>query len=219
MPFNRAYINEVCAQGVDLAGSEHQFEISLRSIQNNRLNQGLGNDDVELAALHLGLFLAHWGMFRGSSRLMGKNLSFFKSLIREYVFQQDIAALWATDFLDIGAGEAASIDAAINQLRKWIGDNGVTPTDTLVSKILLVTSGNVPAYDRYFRQGLKRINIQYVQDLPMTFSGNSLIALSNFMRRFTWPKIPSIIAPNGPSIPTGRLVDKAVNFFGRLPPE
>jgi len=210
MAFDQDYINEVCAQEVDLAGSEYQFEISLRSIQ-NRLNQGLGNCDVELAALQLGLFLAHWGMFRGSSRLMGKNLSFFERLIRECLFQREIPALRAIDFLNIGAGEAASIDAAINRLKAWIGGNGVTPTDTLVSKILLVTSGNVPAYDRYFRQGLRRIN----QDLPMTFSGNSLIALSNFMGEFDWPEIPSIIAPNGPSIPTGRLVDKAVNFFGR----
>ena len=214
MPFNNAYIIQVCAQEVDLAGSEYQFEISLRSIQ-NRLNLGLGNDDVELAALHLGLFLAHWGMFRGSSRLMGKNLSFFERLIRECLFQRDIPALCDIDFLNIGAGEAASIDAAINQLRKWIGDNGVTPTDTLVSKILLVTSGNVPAYDRYFRQGLKRINIQHHQNLPMTFSGNSLIALSGFMSGFNWV-IPAIIDPNvHPPIPTGRLVDKAVNFFGR----
>jgi len=214
MPFDNDYIERVCAQEVDLAGSEYQFEISLRSIQ-NRLKQVLGNGDVELAALQLGLFLAHWGMFRGSSRLMGKNLSFFERLIRECLFQRDIQKLCATDFKNIKDMKATKIDAAINQLRKWIGDNGVTPTDTLVSKILLVTSGNVPVYDRYFRQGLRRIN----QDLPMTFSGNSLIALSNFMRRFTWPEIPSIIAPNGPSIPTGRLVDKAVNFFGRLPPE
>lgn len=36
----------------------------------------------------------------------------------------------------------------------------ISPTDTLLSKILLGTLGCVPAFDRYFIDGLKEIKIQ-----------------------------------------------------------
>lgn len=52
----------------------------------------------------------------------------------------------------------------------------ISPTETILSKIMLGTLGCVPAYDRYFIDGLKQINIHH-----SGFNESSIIRLFNFI--------------------------------------
>ena len=52
----------------------------------------------------------------------------------------------------------------------------ISPTDTLLSKIMLGTLGCVPAYDRYFIDGLKEMKMQHT-----SFNEASLNELFNFI--------------------------------------
>lgn len=52
----------------------------------------------------------------------------------------------------------------------------ISPTDTLLSKIMLGTLGCVPAYDRYFMGGLKEMKMQHTG-----FNESSLNELFNFI--------------------------------------
>src|SRR5690606_26608959 len=59
------------------------------------------------------------------------------------------------------------------------GDNkqkSISPTDTLLSKIMLGTLGCVPAYDRYFVDGLKEMKMKHTR-----FNQSSLNELFNFI--------------------------------------
>ena len=61
----------------------------------------------------------------------------------------------------------------------WNGEEGASkikkPTDTLLSKILLGTLGCVPAYDRYFRDAVRRYGIA-----SGFFSRNSILSLCDY---------------------------------------
>ena len=52
----------------------------------------------------------------------------------------------------------------------------ISPTDTLLSKIMLGTLGCVPAYDRYFIDGLKEMKMEHA-----SFNEASLNELFNFI--------------------------------------
>lgn len=54
-------------------------------------------------------------------------------------------------------------------------DVGSTPTQTLITKILLGTIGCTPAYDRYFRGGLQSCNVKQTN-----YNSNSLLRLAQF---------------------------------------
>src|SRR3989338_201229 len=84
-----------------------------RDLAWERCYQYFGTDKpkVELGYLHLTAFLAVFGMYRGSSKL----------------------------------------------LKKYYGGNGISPTNTLISKVMLGTLGCVPAYDTSFIQGLRKV--------------------------------------------------------------
>jgi hypothetical protein len=54
----------------------------------------------------------------------------------------------------------------------------ISPTDTLLSKIMLGTLGCVPAYDRYFIDGLKQMKMEH-----SGFNEASLNELFNFIEK------------------------------------
>ena len=54
----------------------------------------------------------------------------------------------------------------------------ISPTDTLLSKILLGTLGCIPAYDRYFIVGLKEMNMKHT-----LFNDASINELFDFIDR------------------------------------
>ena len=57
---------------------------------------------------------------------------------------------------DVCFGDVDSIRKLIKELSShYMIEHGVTPTDTLISKIILGTLGCLPAFDRFFVDGVK----------------------------------------------------------------
>jgi hypothetical protein len=106
--------------------------------------------DADIAALHLAFYLASWGMYRGSTVLLQHDYKFLTPLIpilMEYQGKIDINADEYPKII-LTLKDALSIsDDENNQERH--------PTDTLVTKIIMGTLGVTPAYDKYFKDGLK----------------------------------------------------------------
>ncbi len=113
------------------------------------------------AALHLGFYLASWGMYRGSSFLLRHAYSVHLRVI-DSLSAPELRLLWKKDF---GAEEddyrlITSVLAAAEAVRSAYAPFG-QPTDTLVTKVLLGTLGCLPACDRFFLFGFKNAGLSY----------------------------------------------------------
>ncbi|MEQ1525671.1 MAG: hypothetical protein ABL911_02860 [Gallionella sp.] len=121
-----------------------------------------GQDDVDLdkACLHMAFYLASWGMYRGSSFLLWKDYLIHKEVVIQLLENKHLRKINA-DYSDSDIGEIIEL---CNWVRGWYKDNlgkingkekAAIASDTLVTKIVLGALGCVPAYDRYFIDGLR----------------------------------------------------------------
>ncbi|RXR19347.1 hypothetical protein EQG63_07865 [Flavobacterium amnicola] len=125
------------------------------------------SNDNDYLALHLGFYLASWGMYRGSTGLLQKDYKIHVGAIEIIkTYHKDLRC--KVDF----EVSKDSIDKIIklkndlfhhyNQFNYQTKRNTFEkkpPTDTLLSKIILGTLGCSPAFDRYFNDGVKLKNI------------------------------------------------------------
>lgn len=124
-------------------------------------------DRIELSCLHLGFYLASWGMYRGSGQLLNNSLSALEPVIGAISTAPE--EVW-----DIDAGEydAVAIDMVLDvasQLRKEFPGRA---SDTLVTKTMLGAFGVVPAFDQFFVRGFGE----------RTLNQTSLQAIDAFVR-------------------------------------
>jgi hypothetical protein len=107
--------------------------------------------DFELSCLHLGFYLASWGMLRGSSFLLEKSLKHYRPLI-EGIAAFD-PAIWEIDVEDYGRDSAIDLlFGCRDMIAESLGEKNRV-SDTLVTKIMLGVFGNVPAFDTQFKKG------------------------------------------------------------------
>jgi hypothetical protein len=95
-------------------------------------------------------------MMRGSSKLLTHyNYKIHTELIED-LFKNDLHKLrkYPDSQSEIG-GYVEKVWNLIEIIKKYYKRYKVTPTDTLVSKILLGVAGATPAYDTYFKDFLK----------------------------------------------------------------
>lgn len=125
---------------------------------------------TEILTLELAFYLASWGMYRGSSGLLQKNHLIHKGTV-DILFSKDSLKLKCDQKNEINRKNAKEIldlkDKLADHYSKIYFSKGtdkpkpISPTDTLLSKILLGTLGCIPAYDRYFIDGLKEIKMKH----------------------------------------------------------
>lgn len=129
--------------------------------------------DNETLALHLGFYLASWGMYRGSSKLLERDYKVHTGvveIIKKYFYLRNNETKTLTiDSLEI-------ILRLIIELSKYYKkSHNVTPTDTLLSKIVLGTLGCLPVFDRFFIDGVKDQGFYF-----STLKRKSLICLFDY---------------------------------------
>jgi len=136
--------------------------------------------ELDLAQLHLGFYLASWGMYRGSSFILQKDYTVFKDTIKE-ILSKEYLPLWDIEenldkkeqlnslFIDLyskledklkrirdSVKSHPDLEGAEKRYLNKIED--VSPT--LTTKILLGIIGCIPAYDRFFIAGLETEKLQ-----------------------------------------------------------
>lgn len=120
--------------------------------KNHDLKDLASPEHVELSCLHLGFYLASWGMLRGSSFLLEKSVRYYRNLI------QNIGAfnprIWGIDVEDYGKPvDIALLLECMKMISASLGRESVS--DTLTTKIMLGVFGNVPAFDGQFKRGFR----------------------------------------------------------------
>jgi hypothetical protein len=142
------------------------------------------NDNTHSLALHLGFYLASWGMYRGSSGLLQRNykvhlkaVEILKSPAYATLYHQSSSAEMRNNIpLIMELRDALSTHyRGISFARKGVPEM-ISDTDTLLSKVILGTTGCVPAFDRYFIAGLKSSGIKNTK-----FNSSSLNDIVTFV--------------------------------------
>lgn len=145
------------------------------------------DEDIDLACLHLGFYLASWGMYRGSSFLLQKDYKIHKYAIT-VLLNPKYRVLWDLDLDDIFITsrlvdlifdlKEKVVQAYVDNISEVDGvPKEVNVTDALITKILMGTMGCTPAYDRFFVIGLKENGFKH-----KNFNKKSFYELLEFYR-------------------------------------
>ena len=119
--------------------------------------------DYDYLSLHLAFYLASWGMYRGSSFLLQKDYKVLSPVVEE-VLKPEYDCLFGVACVGLREPE---VQARLKNVYDYISvyfrpsrdevarcevASSVSPV--LVTKILMGTLGCVPAYDRFFQDGV-----------------------------------------------------------------
>lgn len=108
----------------------------------------------ELSCLHLAFYLASWGMLRASADLLQKNVHFYEWIIK-YIFNCRLE-VWGIDVNQYDDRRIALLSKIYDDLAENLKEKNVSPTDTLVTKIMFGVFESVPALDVNVKFALRR---------------------------------------------------------------
>lgn len=111
------------------------------------LQEIVAPQNLQLSCLHLGFYLASWGMFRGKSHLLQGSMKHYVPLLRTII---EAEYLFDLDAPDYDEERIAVLRQAFDRIRVSF-PHPATPT--LVTKVMLGVFGCVLAFDTYFNKG------------------------------------------------------------------
>ena len=123
------------------------------------------NRDETFLALHLGFYLASWGMYRGSAAIANKDYTIHIGAV------QIVKQFYALRCDENNEVDAKNIPELL-KLCKYMTKGEMIqrkPTDTLISKIIIGTLGCSPAFDRYFNEGVKNEGFSFTKISKKSF--------------------------------------------------
>lgn len=103
---------------------------------------------MQLSCLHLGFYLANWGMLRGSSILLRRSIKHYTPLVEAIVSSPN--EIWSIDANCYTTDAFDLILKTARQVRLALPEGA---SDILVTKVMLGVFGCVPAFDTYFKRG------------------------------------------------------------------
>ena len=136
------------------ASWDHCFNYFRKAYEENRLDSLTRGDELQNSCLHLGFYLASWGMYRGKSSLLQRSAHALAPVVQ--VISLAPRGVWE---LDVENYDNDSIKLLLDWTEKVRSALPPKSTDTLVTKVSLGVFGNVPAYDRFFRAGFNSFGL------------------------------------------------------------
>ena len=149
----------------DKNGRSRSWEHCYRVFRDARTDP---SPDCDYLSLHLAFYLASWGMYRGSSFLLQKDYKVLVPIVEE-ILKPEYDCLFGVACADLRESE---VKDRLENLNKYIAKHfepirdevagrkvasDVSPV--LITKILMGTLGCVPAYDRFFVDGIKKYKV------------------------------------------------------------
>ena len=119
--------------------------------------------DYDYLSLHLAFYLASWGMYRGSCFILQKDYKVHTPIVEE-ILKPEYDCLFGLACADLRKPEVQTtlktvydnIANYFDRIRKEVAGHEVASpvSPILITKILMGTLGCVPAYDRFFQDGV-----------------------------------------------------------------
>lgn len=145
--------------------------------------------DCDYLSLHLAFYLASWGMYRGSSFLLQKDYKVLVPVVEE-VLKPEYDCLFGVACVRL---REPGVQEQLKKLYDYIADYHFRPirdkvagrevttpvSPVLITKILMGTLGCVPAYDRFFQDGVATYKVT-----TQEYSRNSLLKLVDFYEEY-----------------------------------
>lgn len=154
-------------------------------------------EQLEISMLHLGFYLASWGMYRGSSFLLQKDYTIYAPIVSKVLDSKYQCLRTLNTTMNSGnSNEMAALSFSLHEelqsefkktreeyytlAKKSIPNEPIS--SVLTTKVMLGTLACVPAYDRYFKKGINTYIKENPRiDLNQTFSRNSITQLYQFV--------------------------------------
>ena len=140
--------------------------------------------DYDYLSLHLAFYLASWGMYRGSSFLLQKDYKVHTPIVKE-ILKPEYDCLFGVACVDLREPEVQErltnvYDCIANHfgpIRNEVAGRKVASSvsPVLITKILMGTLGCVPAYDRFFQDGVATYKVT-----TQEYSLDSVLRLVDF---------------------------------------
>lgn len=114
------------------------------------------DEDIDHACLHLGFYLASWGMYRGSTFLLQKDYRVHEGVVRE-LLEVEYRKLRNIPIPNLIMQENQDLlFKLVKEIMSKYKEAGVerAASGTLVTKILMGTLGCLPAFDIFFVSGI-----------------------------------------------------------------
>lgn len=134
--------------------------------ERDALSELVVGPNMQLSCLHLGFYLASWGMLRASSVLLQRSVKYYVPVIQ--VIASSPPAIWNVDADSYTEHNSDLVWEMTRQIRAALPG----ASDILITKIMLGVFGCVPAFDTYFKKGFG----------AWTFGTKSLIRVGEFCR-------------------------------------
>ena len=165
----------------DENGRSRSWEHCYRAFRDARTDP---SPDYDYLSLHLAFYLASWGMYRGSSFLLQKDYKVLVPVVEE-VLKPDYDCLFGVACVRLREPEVQArlkkvceeIAAYFHPIREEVAGREVTTpvSPVLITKILMGTLGCVPAYDRFFQDGVATYKVT-----TQTYSPESILKLVDY---------------------------------------
>lgn len=134
-------------------------------------------ENMMLSCLHLGFYLASWGMFRARSELPRRSLRQFVPVVE--LIASMPAEIWEADAHCYSGTVCYRLLATAREIEEALDyPDGKWPTRTLATKIMLGVFGNVPAFDSRVVKGLirtgrtGRFGVHALQEIGRFYQGH-----------------------------------------------
>jgi len=150
MPFTDKQIRDLFREFNNSKSVEHRYIsfdycFSYFNSFNNK-SEIAHKKNIEKSCLHLGFYLASWGMLRASSVLLQKSFLFYKRIIE--CIANDCDDIWNIDVNKYNSKNIIRLQTVHNNLSDFIPDEN--RKIVIVTKIMLGVFGCSPAFDNYF---------------------------------------------------------------------
>ena len=165
----------------DENGRSRSWEHCYRVFRDARTDS---SPDYDYLSLHLAFYLASWGMYRGSSFLLQKDYKVLVPVV-EKILKPEYDCLFGVACADLRESEVQVmlknvydyIAAHFRPIRDEVAGREVESpvSPVLITKILMGTLGCVPAYDRFFQDGVATYKVT-----TQEYSTNSVLKLVDF---------------------------------------
>lgn len=123
----------------------------------------------QFLCLHLGFYLASWGMYRGDTLIRQFDYTVHEEAI-QLLFKPEYNKLWNATIDNLDSDLIGQLCVEMGKVyeeekKKRSRNNFKKPTTTLVTKILMGTMACTPAYDQYFYEGIR----EYIKSNTVIF--------------------------------------------------
>jgi len=203
----------------DIAHKILKFHMQLKDDDNHRYKSwehcytyfNKDNAELDAACLQMAFYLASWGMYRGSSFLLWKDYLIHKEVVERLLSKRHLQKI---DFAKATEQKLEEIFDLIEWIKKWYPNNiefingektKINVTDTLATKIILGSLGCIPAYDRYFIDGIRNKGLSY-SGLKLTNFAFVVNFYKENQKEFLYAN-QSILEKCGINYPSMKLVD------------